>query len=770
MRMTIFTKVAIMLVASIVLVVLPVLYTVNSILSTAFTESQQTMLSASAHAVRDTLEAYANNISGLLLQTTQREDVQKAIAEKDIAVLRKICDELREFSSIDMVTISDSEGTVIMRGHADKKGDSVARQINVRRSLEGIPLTMGFEGGTAVGFSLRGGAPVYFENRLVGVITPGIRLDTDTFVNRMKKDLGAEVTFFKENVRLSTSLHDIAGKSMVGTTMDNAEILDKVIRYGSVYTSDNINLGGIPHTVWYEPLKNALGQNIGMLFLGIPNSKLIALTHTIMATILLVTLGMAVLIAIVGVFAARMIITKPLARVTSVIADLVDDKAELSLRLDESGKDEVSRLSHEVNRLTGKVGSMLGNISGYKNLVNAIPEPVFAVDDEYRILLSNNSLCALAGVTEPNELRGKSINSVLRTDLYGGAACPLKKTMTSKIKSFSQPFPLTKEGRNRQIIALSDVIKDISGANIGYIQVFTDVTEIVEHERSLAAQMERMEAVNKQIFDVAEKVNNSAEIIHDQTDAVQQAAGQQSSLMLETSDAIRQLNETVLSIAHNAANASDQAEIGRKQAAAGEELMEKTVQAIQSVHALTERLKGDLSNLGDLAQGIGQILNVISDIADQTNLLALNAAIEAARAGEAGRGFAVVADEVRKLAEKTMGATLEVRKAVEGIQQGVGTNITAMETVAEAVAYATNLSQDSETALAEIVQNITESAAKITNIAGAAETQSASSEQIAASVTKVTDIAQNTLNRSRESSQTAEALSRLGRQLNEIVK
>ena len=107
--------------------------------------------------------------------------------------------------------------------------------------------------------------------------------------------------------------------------------------------------------------------------------------------------------------------------------------------------------------------------------------------------------------------------------------------------------------------------------------------------------------------------------------------------------------------------------------------------------------------LGKQAQGIGQILNVISDIADQTNLLALNAAIEAARAGEAGRGFAVVADEVRKLAEKTMTATGEVGEAIRNIQVGTQKNMSNVEQSVQAVVSATALADKSGNALVDIV-------------------------------------------------------------------
>ena len=147
--------------------------------------------------------------------------------------------------------------------------------------------------------------------------------------------------------------------------------------------------------------------------------------------------------------------------------------------------------------------------------------------------------------------------------------------------------------------------------------------------------------------------------------------------MTETATAMNQMNVSVLEVARNASDAADVTTNAREQAEEGSRNLNALIKMIGEVHQHALGLKDSMQDLGNQAQGIGNILNVISDIADQTNLLALNAAIEAARAGEAGRGFAVVADEVRKLAEKTMDATREVGSAVSSIQSVTDLNIQA---------------------------------------------------------------------------------------------
>ena len=158
-----------------------------------------------------------------------------------------------------------------------------------------------------------------------------------------------------------------------------------------------------------------------------------------------------------------------------------------------------------------------------------------------------------------------------------------------------------------------------------------------------------------------------------------------------------------------------------------------------------------MSSLGTQAEGIGQIMNVISDIADQTNLLALNAAIEAARAGDAGRGFAVVADEVRKLAEKTMTATKEVGQAIQGIQEGTRKNIDNVERSGKTIIEVTQLATLSGNALRQIVSLADTTTDQVRSIATASEEQSSASEEINRSLEDVNRVSLETSDTMRHS-------------------
>ena len=204
------------------------------------------------------------------------------------------------------------------------------------------------------------------------------------------------------------------------------------------------------------------------------------------------------------------------------------------------------------------------------------------------------------------------------------------------------------------------------------------------------------------------------------------------------------MDATVQDVARNAGAAESASGETREKAEVGAGIVEKAVQSIEEVHRMSITIKDDMAQLSEHAQAITQIMNVISDIADQTNLLALNAAIEAARAGEAGRGFAVVADEVRKLAEKTMASTNDVSSAIKAIQESTAKSMEAVDGAVNQIGQATGLANDSGRALQEIVATVESTADQVHAIAAASEEQSATSQEINQSIILVNDRARET--------------------------
>ena len=273
------------------------------------------------------------------------------------------------------------------------------------------------------------------------------------------------------------------------------------------------------------------------------------------------------------------------------------------------------------------------------------------------------------------------------------------------------------------------------------------------------AKTEAMLTAAGRLEEVASVVSSASTQLSAQIEQSDRGAGESSQRLGEAATAMNEMNATVQEVAQNAGSASTASAETREKAAAGSHIVEQAVQSIGEVHQMSLALKEDMVQLNEHAQDITRIMNVISDIADQTNLLALNAAIEAARAGEAGRGFAVVADEVRKLAEKTMASTNDVGNAIKAIQESTAKSMTGVDQAVERIGEATDLASRSGQALQEIVRNAEATADQVNAIATASEEQSAASEEINQTIVEVNDM----------SRQTAEAMAEAAKAVTELA-
>ena len=295
--------------------------------------------------------------------------------------------------------------------------------------------------------------------------------------------------------------------------------------------------------------------------------------------------------------------------------------------------------------------------------------------------------------------------------------------------------------------ALADIAEKEAMAQ-AETQKAVDATRQAKEALELAqrSKAEGMCAAADKIEDVVGVISAVSSALSSHVEQSRRGAETQARRLDETATAMDEMSATVLEVAKNAANAADTANSARNKAQNGAQLVSQVLTGITRVQRETLALKGDMTELGKQADGIGQVINVISDIADQTNLLALNAAIEAARAGEAGRGFAVVADEVRKLAEKTMTATSEVGNAIRDIQAGTRKNIEGVDSAATGIDQTTGLANQSGASLGEIVSLVDLSTDQVRSIATASEEQSAASEEINRSIADVSTISSETAN------------------------
>lgn len=226
---------------------------------------------------------------------------------------------------------------------------------------------------------------------------------------------------------------------------------------------------------------------------------------------------------------------------------------------------------------------------------------------------------------------------------------------------------------------------------------------------------------------------------------------------------------TSLDIANNCNSAAESSRHANQLATSGAAIVQGTVDGMARIAERVRDTARSVENLGSRSDEIGAIVGTIEDIADQTNLLALNAAIEAARAGEQGRGFAVVADEVRALAERTTKATKEIGSMIKAIQLETKQAVSSMEEGVSEVERGTEEASKSGGALQEILSQINEVTNQINQIATAAEEQSSTSRDISNNMHMITDIVQETAKGTHDTAADADQLADLADQLKKLV-
>ena len=284
------------------------------------------------------------------------------------------------------------------------------------------------------------------------------------------------------------------------------------------------------------------------------------------------------------------------------------------------------------------------------------------------------------------------------------------------------------------------------------------------------SKTEAMLVAADKLEQVGSVVSSASTELSAQIEQSDRGAAESAQRLSEAATAMNEMNATVQEVAKNAGSASAASAETREKAEAGAQVVEKAVRSIDQVHQMSLELKDDMTQLNEHAQDITRIMGVISDIADQTNLLALNAAIEAARAGEAGRGFAVVADEVRKLAEKTMASTNDVGNAIKAIQESTAKSMTGVDNAVERIGEATELASQSGQALQEIVATVEATGDQVNAIATASEEQSAASEEINQSIVQVNDMSRQTAEAMAEAAKAVSDLAAQAQGLTSLIR
>ncbi|MBN8645255.1 MAG: methyl-accepting chemotaxis protein [Planctomycetes bacterium] len=293
--------------------------------------------------------------------------------------------------------------------------------------------------------------------------------------------------------------------------------------------------------------------------------------------------------------------------------------------------------------------------------------------------------------------------------------------------------------------------------------------ELADLCERINAIVSNLNTIIAQVSKSAAHVNAGCRDILTSAESVAQGIDNQSRQTERVSAAVLESNQSIGEVASKAQDASKMTGSAGNDARTGGEVVNRTLSQMRTISDMVRESSGSIADLGARSEEIGRIIDVINDIADQTNLLALNAAIEAARAGEHGRGFAVVADEVRKLADRTTKATGEVATSIRAIQEGTSGAVSRMKDVTERVGEGVSMAEKAGASLSTICDSSGTVAMIVESIASATHEQTAASEEIGRNVTLIAEAGQECNQAARRAAEIATDLTGRAAELEKLV-
>ncbi|HEY9130826.1 MAG TPA: methyl-accepting chemotaxis protein [Dyella sp.] len=403
---------------------------------------------------------------------------------------------------------------------------------------------------------------------------------------------------------------------------------------------------------------------------------------------------------------------------------------------------------NDVQDPINKLISAAGNLSEVKRSGNQ------ASLDSQNVLLRANELSDQIGKLPLRRLFPNVWWGVLGA---AGAALFAVLLVLQQIGDQRRRFRESTELNQRNQEAIMRLLDEMGSLAEGDLTVKTTVTEDITGAiaDSVNYAIDELRTLVTTINETSEQVSSSAQETQTTARHLADAAEHQAQRISSATTLINQIANSMDNVSKDSAESADVAERSVQIASRGAEVVRETISGMDSIRDQIQETSKRIKRLGESSQEIGSIVELINDIAEQTNILALNAAIQAASAGEAGRGFAVVADEVQRLAERSASATKRIETLVQTIQSDTNEAVNSMEqTTAEVVAGA-RLAEDAGSALGDIERVSHDLSALIQNISAAARQQSAAATDISQSMNAIQEITSQT---SQGASQTADSI------------
>jgi len=321
----------------------------------------------------------------------------------------------------------------------------------------------------------------------------------------------------------------------------------------------------------------------------------------------------------------------------------------------------------------------------------------------------------------------------------------------------------------RPLSAAVKVAEDVANSDLSKNVLVEGNDEVTRMQQALSTMQSNLRNTLQQISGSATQLASAAEELNAVTEEGSRGLQQQNNEIDMAATAVNEMTAAVEEVATNAVTTSEASQQSTAAAQQGQQRVSETVTAITQMNHDVAATSEQVRQLAGQTRDIGKVLEVIRAIAEQTNLLALNAAIEAARAGEAGRGFAVVADEVRALAHRTQQSTQEIETMVSGIQHGSTQAVNAMENSSSRAQSTLDVARSAGNALEEITRSIGEISQRNLVIASAAEEQAQVAREVDRNLMNIRDLSMQTSAGAHQTTAASQELSRLAIDLSQMV-